>query len=306
MSRTAGTRSGMLWQVERLLSECAELPQLLVMENVPDVIGIKNKNDFYDWQLKLEQLGYKNYVKVLNSKDFNIPQHRERCFMVSILGDYNFNFPKEIKLNTPLSEILQINVDKKLYISANEIKEIFNPVATEEITLKQVIQLEGKFESIGRVYSIDGLAPTINMCGGGNREPKIFDTTIYLKSKNKRLKSLVEKTNFKENETLFLDAYNQKTINNLAATITTRVDASNATFIFNKGIIRKLSSNECWRLMGVKDADYSNVAANQSNSSLYHLAGDSIVTTVLMAILGQLLDIDWQTKFNPEEWWKNE
>lgn len=58
--------------------------------------------------------------------------------------------------------------------------------------------------------------------------------------------------------------------------------------------IRKITPREAWRLMGVKDEDYEKVAKNQSNASLYHLAGDSIVTTVLMAIFGQMLDIDYK------------
>ena len=52
--------------------------------------------------------------------------------------------------------------------------------------------------------------------------------------------------------------------------------------------IRKLTPRECWRLMGVKDEDYEKVAKNQSNSSLYHLAGDSIVVDVLMAIFKEM------------------
>ena len=60
--------------------------------------------------------------------------------------------------------------------------------------------------------------------------------------------------------------------------------------------IRKLSPLECWRLMGVKDEDYEKIKPNQSESSLYHLAGDSIVTTVLMAIFGELLNIDYKNK----------
>jgi site-specific DNA-cytosine methylase len=53
--------------------------------------------------------------------------------------------------------------------------------------------------------------------------------------------------------------------------------------------IRKLTPKECWRLMGVKDEDFEKVAKNQSNSSLYHLAGDSIVVNVLMAIFKEML-----------------
>lgn len=62
--------------------------------------------------------------------------------------------------------------------------------------------------------------------------------------------------------------------------------------------IRKLTPKECWRLMGVKDEDYDNVAKNQSNSSLYHLAGDSIVTTCLMGLFGEMLGIDYDDKIN--------
>ena len=60
--------------------------------------------------------------------------------------------------------------------------------------------------------------------------------------------------------------------------------------------IRKLTSRECFRLMGVKDEDFNLVKNNQSESSLYHLAGDSIVTTVLMAVFGELLNIDYKNK----------
>ena len=60
--------------------------------------------------------------------------------------------------------------------------------------------------------------------------------------------------------------------------------------------IRKLTPKECWRLMGVKDEDFEKVAKNQSNSSLYHLAGDSIITTCLMGLFGQMLDVDWEEK----------
>ena len=94
MTKGSGTRSGLLWEVERLLNECEELPQILLMENVPEVIGEKNIKDFQSWQSFLEKKGYKNYTKILNAKDYGIPQNRRRCFMVSLLGDYSYKFPK--------------------------------------------------------------------------------------------------------------------------------------------------------------------------------------------------------------------
>lgn len=117
MAKGSGTRSGLLWEVERLLDECKELPQVLLMENVPQVIGQKNIEHFAKWQEKLESLGYKNKWQVLNAKDFGIPQNRERCFMVSILGDYYYEFPKPMKLEKRLKDLLENEVDGKYYLS---------------------------------------------------------------------------------------------------------------------------------------------------------------------------------------------
>jgi DNA (cytosine-5)-methyltransferase 1 len=66
MSRDSGTRSGLLWEVERLLNECHELPQILLMENVPQVHGKKNIDNFNEWCAFLESKGYKNYWKDLD------------------------------------------------------------------------------------------------------------------------------------------------------------------------------------------------------------------------------------------------
>ncbi len=60
--------------------------------------------------------------------------------------------------------------------------------------------------------------------------------------------------------------------------------------------VRKLTERECFRLMGVKNEDFDKLRHNQSKSKLYHLAGDSIVVPCLMAIFGQMLDVDWEEK----------
>lgn len=91
MTKGSHTRSGLLWEVERILDECnGELPHILLMENVPQVIGKKNIKDFQLWRSKLEKLGYSNYVELLNAKNYGIPQNRNRCFMVSVLGKYHY------------------------------------------------------------------------------------------------------------------------------------------------------------------------------------------------------------------------
>ena len=60
--------------------------------------------------------------------------------------------------------------------------------------------------------------------------------------------------------------------------------------------VRKLTEGECFRLQGVKDDDYAKIRENHSKSACYHLAGDSICTSVLMAIFGQMLGLDYETK----------
>ena len=118
MSRDSGTRSGLLWEVERILKELPkeQLPDVLIMENVPQVHSEKNLPDFEDWILYLRHLGYSNYYGDLNAKDFGVPQNRERCFMVSMLGKYDFKFPKPIPLEKVINDVLEEEVPEKFFI----------------------------------------------------------------------------------------------------------------------------------------------------------------------------------------------
>ena len=117
MSKGSGTRSGLLWQVERLLTEMDELPQILLMENVPEVVSDKNIKDFSQWIAFLDGLGYNSKYEILNSKNYGVPQNRERCFMVSWLGDYYYDFPKPIPLELRLKDVLENDVAEKYYLS---------------------------------------------------------------------------------------------------------------------------------------------------------------------------------------------
>ncbi len=225
MSKGSNTRSGLLWEVERILDElnCLDqLPQVLLMENVPDVIGSKNINDFNMWQAKLEQLGYSNYVNVLNAKDFGISQNRARCFMVSILGEYYYEFPKGMPLKFKLKDFLEKEVDEKYYLSEKQIKSIHDT----------------KFESmsIDRVKDVNGVCNTINTMQGGNRQPCIMIPDVFNpyhakevkdEAKEPRLYSQAFKT-VSGSETEYgdtIDAFNQKVNKSgISPTITTRPD----------------------------------------------------------------------------------
>jgi DNA (cytosine-5)-methyltransferase 1 len=117
MQKGSGTRSGLLWEVERLLNEVENLPQVLLMENVPQVHGTKNMADFQKWISFLESKGYSNYWQDLNAKNYGVAQNRNRCFMVSILGDYKYEFPKPIELTKRMKDYLEDEVDEKYYIN---------------------------------------------------------------------------------------------------------------------------------------------------------------------------------------------
>jgi DNA (cytosine-5)-methyltransferase 1 len=94
------------------------------MENVPDLIQATFVRQFGEIQAELESYGYINYVETLNAKDYGIAQNRNRVFMVSILGDYYYEFPKPIPLTTRLKDYLEHNVDEKYYLDTQTIERI--------------------------------------------------------------------------------------------------------------------------------------------------------------------------------------
>ena len=120
------TRSGLLWEVERILEECSELPQILLMENVPQVHGKKNLADFNKWIDFLKSKGYQNFWQDLNARDYGIPQNRMRCFMVSILTDgyVGYEFPKPVELKTVMKDYLEDSVDEKYYINSEKAQKL--------------------------------------------------------------------------------------------------------------------------------------------------------------------------------------
>lgn len=120
----SGTRSGMLWEVERLLGEMEELPQILLMENVPQVMQARNMHNFKAWQQFLEGKGYKNYAQFLNAKDYGVAQNRQRAFMVSVLGDFSFEFPEPVPLNKTMADYLEPEVDESFYVDSEKANQL--------------------------------------------------------------------------------------------------------------------------------------------------------------------------------------
>lgn len=199
-----GTRSGLLYEVERLLRTADEertLPKYLLLENVKNLVGKRFRADFDKWLEFLSSLGYTNYWKVLNARDYGIPQNRERVFCVSIRGEHKpFMFPEKQELKLRLRDMLDEQVDEKYYLKDSTIQAILHSsfkqrqsrindsdstsVGTllardyKEPQCVQVGELTGEkwekmYEQSRRVYAVDGISPTVHTAGGGNQEIKI-------------------------------------------------------------------------------------------------------------------------------------
>lgn len=310
MAKDSGTRSGMLWEVERILDECENLPQVLVMENVPDVIGTKNIGHFAKWLEKLESLGYHCYWQVLNAKDYGVPQNRERCFMVSILGDYYYEFPKAMKLEKRLKDLLENMVAENYYLSDRMIEYFekhskecenkgsgfrFNPIENTEVVAKAVTTRAG-CRMDDNFIKINGKQCKVTKDNENFIEWKskgLLDSDCRAWKSERISGTLTCKGNNKivTNEPVAYDEQNNYIRKDeCVGTLTT--DGSSPKHnnrVIENCRIRKLTPKECFRLMGVKDQDYEKIAENQSNASLYHLAGDSIVVDVLVEIFRRML-----------------
>lgn len=322
MKKGTGTRSSLLWEVERLLKECNELPQILLMENVPMVHSSENIKDFEKWLLFLESLGYKNYWKDLNAKNYGIPQNRDRCYMISLLNsNCDYTFPQPIKLKLRLKDMLEEKVDEKYFLT-----KVLNIRFTENY-IQYDNSSKGYNSQASRLYYQDGLSPTLpNRNNGDKTQIILVDKkvvkSLFTKDDNvKNYNDIIVAINtlwtenqakmitpdgnvkryinsdivdeFKEGQAAdisFPNGYNKaKRVHNECPAINGTTTES--SFIVKNDLrIRKLTPKECWRLMGFSDNDFDKAEKINSNTQLYKQAGNSIVVNVLMAIFKQFLN----------------
>lgn len=141
------TRSGLLYEVERLLTIAKEnntLPKYLLLENVKNLVGKQFKPHFDKWVEWLEELGYNTYWQIINGKDCGIPQNRERVFAVSIRKDIDtelFQFPKPFDTGIRLKHILDDEVDDKFYINSDAAKKCLSEMADNGTLDKEANEL---------------------------------------------------------------------------------------------------------------------------------------------------------------------
>lgn len=284
-----GTRSGLLWEVERILTELKSLslslsqnqmPDVLIMENVPEICSYKNVKDFEKWQTRLNELGYTNYCEILNGKDYGIPQNRKRCFMVSILGEYNYTFPSKIELNCFLKDIAEHNVDKKYYLSKKEIDRIANWKAQQ----KPLEQCEKTMRG--------GICPTLTARGAGEEHSgMILINEKYIPIKNNTEQGYLE-AEVGDGVNISSRMHHQRGNVAKQSSMTLTTAGGQQVGIVEKDLrIRKLTENECGYLMGFEKKDCDAMReAGLSMNAMYHCFGDSLITTVMVGIFSNMIN----------------
>lgn len=233
----SNTRSSLLWDNIKLLKQAVDsnnAPKYVMFENVKNLVSKKFMSDFNDLLDVLNELGYNTYWKVLNAKDYGVPQNRERVFAISIrkdIDDGKFEFPQPFDNGVRLKDVLEDHVDKKYYLS----KDIQNRLIITDKTLtknvigttkpsfrtigqrdlvysensimgtlvatdykqpKQILETNRcvkvgdlnyyPYETSNRVYSKEGISPTLTTMQGGNTEPKIAEPIAYVKEATKK------------------------------------------------------------------------------------------------------------------------
>ena len=192
MSKNLKTRSGLLWEIERILYELKsnfhpnEMPKYLLMENVNSILFKKNLADYNKWLDSLKKLGYVSKTYTLNSANFGSPQNRKRTFCLSIRKDYkksvNFRFSKLDKTfpKNNISSILEDNYDFLDWIKNYEL----SPVTITKSDIKRLtIKNYTNFNSENYIYFIDKLGPTLTASGANSRiKILIGDEVRYMTS----------------------------------------------------------------------------------------------------------------------------
>ena len=267
ISRDAHNRSGMLWEVERILKEMhsnkRNLPKFLVMENVTNILSETHKKDFDDWKNTLVELGYINHIYRLNAKNFGVPQKRERAYMISILC--NFKKRKE-------------KLVEKYFINNNLEEDLTSrKYRTRKYYLKDVLRLDYR----KKCYRDEA---NINQPNDTPSRVKIYNENDMLYDGKKIHEIYVNTITTKQdrNPNSGLVTYNSG--------------------IEGKSNWRYLTPRECFMLMGFDERDFDAVIQNNlefkkgskllTNNKLIKMAGNSICVDVLEAIFKQIFELN--------------
>lgn len=259
------TRSGLLWEVERILEEINEegliMPKFLLLENVTALEAKRHLSNFNEWQDKLIKLGYINKIYKLNSEDFGIPQYRKRLIMLSVyVGD---------------DEVLKSLIEDYWIKNNLNNQEFIETLNLEKIPLNRLLRLD----YTNRKFFNEALEAQPNNTKSRvkiwERNSKILDENLKL---NQRVQTITTRQDRHPN----------------SGNIYFPIDNGKSNYRF-------LTSRECFLLMGFDETDYEKLIDNNMNTRgkslffsrdiLYKLAGNSIVVNILEAVFNQMLAI---------------
>ena len=312
------TRSGLFFEALRIIE--ATQPRVAIAENVKNLTGAKFRSQFELVLKSLEEAGYNNYWKVLNLKDFGIPQNRERVFIVSIRKDIDnglFFFPAGFPLELRLKDLLEDEVDEKYYLSGKMVEYVtatvegcgfggeINPeiarslnatmtkmhragvdnYVSDEPIVRKVGNIYPSGGENGNIYLENGLSPTLKAGTGvkGNGIGSCNAPKVMVSTNCIQAANLNHYQNDQMNR-----VYSPEGI---SPTVLTKTGGGRETKILpDNRRIRKLTPKECFRLMGFSDQDHAKAASVNSNTQLYKQAGNSIGVPCVEYILMALID----------------
>lgn len=180
------TRSGMYYEGIRILKY--KKPKFSIIENVKNLTSKRFKKEFDTVLSDLNEAGYNSYYKVLNAKNYGVPQNRERVFIISIRKDLDngkFKFPEPFDNGVRLKDILEYVVDEKFYVPEEKTQRLLGNINNKTFSdvdanavqqIGNISECKGNWKNpqVGRIYSPNGCSPTLNTCSGGSHEPKII------------------------------------------------------------------------------------------------------------------------------------
>lgn len=278
-------RGTLFYEFARVIKETQ--PKVFIFENVKGLINHDKGRTWMVMHSIFSELGYQVNYRVLNSKDYGIPQHRERIFCVGFRATTKFAFPAPIPLTYKMYDFLEDAVETKYFLREKGIKF----VTSHKNKIKCYTQINGDIalcQKRNQQFNWHGDFVFHPMCADEMPEEE-FDEFIF------NVKEVEEKYYLSEKLRSYVLCSGTK---NFKTSIRTDLDIARPllhsmhkmhragvdNYVTHKGRIRKLTPRECLRLMGFKDSFQIVV----SDTSAYQQAGNSIVVDVLIALLKQM------------------
>ena len=268
-----GTRSGLFYEIMRLLDECEEnKPKWLMCENVKNLLSIDGGTGFLNVIGEMAERGYSIEWKVYNSKDYGVPQNRERVYIVGYRGKKSSNGLLPIKReNTAVVGIggSDLNAENSFIdLSKKNVKTTENARCliaryTSGITNQQAVN-----SGVLLIRTANKQGYAVAFHGDGV-------DLAYPDSKTRRGRVQPQRSN----------------------TLTTGDNLGVVLSDGTKAYIRKLTPKECWRLQGFSDMQYEKAAAVNSNSQLYKQAGNAVTVNVVEEIGRHIMEITNEENF---------